>query len=86
MRRNYKIISLILIGFIMYQIKNSIKLNRFNKLISKIYEPEYLFGTQFTHSNQEMTTMDDGKKRQLPGAIIIGGEIRIRFIMSIIGF
>ncbi len=83
MRRNYKIISLILIGFIVYQIKNSIKLNRLNKLISKIYEPEYLFGI---HSNQEMTTIDDGKKRQLPGAIIIGGEIRIRFIMSIIRF
>ena len=77
MRRNYIIISLILIGFIVFQIKNSIK------LISKIYEPEYLFGI---HSNQEMTTIDDGKKRQLPGAIIIGGEIRIRFIMSIIRF
>ena len=67
MRKNSRIIFLLLIVFIVYLIKDSFKLNSSNKIISQNYETSELI-------NDSEEEFEDRRKRKLPEAIIIGGK------------
>ena len=67
MRKNSRIIFLLLIVFIVYLIKDSFKLNSSNKIISQNYETSELI-------NDSEEEVEDRRKRKLPEAIIIGGK------------